>query len=287
MTQRPPGPADPSGAEPVGGAWGARRPGLLFLALVQASQAIPQAPVVKQLAFLIRRLARRLVEDPVDVVHWGHRLRLLTRGNISEATFLFMPHRWDPAERALLARELGPGAVFVDVGANAGGYVWWLLHRMGDAFQCLAVEPDPALHQRLRFNLATNGVRNVEVVQAAVGAESGEGWLRLDPGNLGQNVLVQEADGRAGVRVPIRTLQELVEAAGLPRIDALKIDVEGLEAAILNAFYDRAPEALWPRLLVVERQPTPEHRALVDRLQDLGYREALATRMNLVLRREP
>jgi hypothetical protein len=88
-----------------------------------------------------------------------------------------------------------------------------------------------------------------------------------------------------GGRVRVRRVPELVAAAGLHRIDALKIDVEGLEAVILQDFYDRAPEAVWPRLLVVERQPGPEHGALVARLEGLGYREALTSRLNVVLRR--
>jgi FkbM family methyltransferase len=276
--------------------WGTRRPGLLFRALLLATRAVPQLPVVKQLAFLLRRVARTVVEDPVDVVHWGHRLRLFTRGNISESTFLFMPARWDRPERELLERELRPGAVFVDVGANAGGYIWWVLRCLGEECRALAIEADPALCERLAFNLATNGWGNVEVVGTAVGVEPGEGWLKLDPGNRGQNVLADHpgdrpdpeedrglADGRV-IRVPVRRLHEIVTESGLPRIDALKIDVEGLEAAVLRDFFHRAPPSLWPGLLLVERQG-PDHGALDARLTALGYEEALATRLNVVLRR--
>ena len=264
--------------------WGARRPGLVFRAALRASRAVPQWPVVRQLAFLFRRIARRAAADPVDVTHWGHRLRLLTRGNISESTFLFMPERWDREERRFLARELAPGAVVVDVGANAGGYLWWLLHLFGDDCRALAVEPDPGLRDRLRFNLATNGFDNVEVVGVAVGPEPGRGWLHVHRRNLGQSALLEEGAG-AGVPVPVRPLPELVREAGLPRIDALKMDVEGLEAAVLHDFYDRAPEAVWPRLLLVERNPGPDHRALIGRLRELDYAEALATRLNVALRR--
>lgn len=309
MTQRtqtdPGDPGPPADPVPDPPAWGAHRPGLTFRILVRASRAVPQVPLVKQLAFLLRRIARLVAADPVDVVHWGLRLRLLTRGNISESTFLFMPRRWDRSERRFLARELGPGAVFVDVGANAGGYLWWLLHLLGRDLRAVAVEPDPDLYRRLRFNLATNGFDHVAVVGAAVGPEAGEGWLRIDRRNLGESALAESPTGPPGpagagwgrdpderpgagtdrVRVPVRRLPELVVAAGLSRIDALKIDVEGLEPPILQDFYDRAPEALWPRLLVVERQPGPEHSALVARLEGLGYRQALASRLNVVLRR--
>jgi FkbM family methyltransferase len=270
---------------------------------------------MKQLAFLFRRMARRAAEDPVDVVQWGHRLRLHARGNFSEATFLFMPRRWDWRERALLERELSPGAVLVDVGANAGGYIWWTLHLLGRDCRILALEPEPRLHERLLFNLQTNGVGNVRVERVAVGTAAGEGWLQLAAHNMGESVLlggggvgaaapaepgathgdgVGEAapvepgathgDANAGViRVPVRPLPELVTEAGLERVDALKVDVEGLEAAILSDYFDRAPEPLWPRLLLIERNDGPAHRALMTRLTELRYAEAVSSPLNIVL----
>lgn len=271
--------------------WGAHRPGPVFRALLWSSRAIPQRPLIKQLTFLLRRLARAATRDPVDVVQWGHRLRLRTRGNFSESTFLFMPRRWDRRERALLARELGPGAMLVDVGANAGGYVWWLLHLFGRDCRVLAVEAEPELARRLEFNLATNGYANVRVECVAVGPEEGEAWLRLASHNQGENVLVTGSDrvaagGGAAVRVRVRRLREVVEAAGLERIDALKVDVEGLDAAILQDFFDRARPALWPRILIMERTPGPAHDHLMARLAECGYREVLASPLNVALMRE-
>jgi FkbM family methyltransferase len=268
--------------------WGAYRGGRLFRLLLGAARRVPRTVGVRQLAFLLRRLARGVATDPVDVTHWGHRLRLRTRGNISEATFLFMPGRWDWRERRYLQAELRPGAILVDVGANAGGYVWWLLHLFGRDCTILAVEPEPGLHARLVFNLRTNGCDNVTVLRMAVGTEPGTGWLRLGTSNLGENRLVAAAEGTgagAGVAVPVRPLPELVAEATLPRVDALKIDVEGLEAAILADYFDRAPEALWPGILLVERQSTGEHGALLRRLAGLGYREELTTGLNVLLRR--
>lgn len=309
--------------------WGAARPGLLFRACRTLARATPQLPVVKQIAFVFRRAARLVGPDPVDVEHRGLRLRLRTRGNISESTFLFMPRRWDREERRFLERELPSEPVFVDVGANAGGYVWFLLDRWGPQCRVLAVEPDPSLRERLRFNLRTNGLENVEVAAAAVGSTCGEGWLRIDPDNRGANALLREGGGgpapdraapnsttagtpgaprepasagesaaspesatstdSTAVRVPVRPLVDLVEEAGLRRIDGLKVDVEGLEPAILLDFFERAPAPLRPRVLLVEWQETPEHAALARRLDELDYRHALETRLNagFLRRRRP
>jgi FkbM family methyltransferase len=259
----------------------------VFRALLWGSRVIPQRPLIKQLTFLLRRLARAATRDPVDVVQWGHRLRLLTRGNFSESTFLFMPDRWDRRERALLARELGPGAVVVDVGANAGGYIWWVLHLLGRDCTVLAVEAEPSLARRLEFNLATNGYANVRVECVAVGLTEGEAWLRLAAHNQGENTLVADGSTEShAVPVRVRPLPELVEDAGLERIDALKVDVEGMDAAILQDFFERARPALRPRLLIMERNPGPEHERLMGWLAGAGYRQVVTSPLNVALMRE-
>ncbi len=42
---------------------------------------------------------------------------------------------------------------------------------------------------------------------------------------------------------------------GFDRIDCVKLDVEGAEDLILEAFFRDAPPRLWPRLLIVEDAP--------------------------------
>lgn len=286
----------PGGAPDAGGpaarpSWGDRRPGPAFRGAVALSRRVPQLAVVKQLAFLLRRIARAVADDPVDVRHWGLRLRLRSSGNISESTFLFMPRRWDRRERAFLAAHLSPGAVFVDIGANAGGYLWWVQRVLGHRWTGVAVEPDPGLRERLRFNLATNGMTHVRVVGVAVGPAGGSARLRIDSRNLGQNVLVgdtappPEGPGHS-VAVRVVPLPELLRDADVHRLDALKIDVEGLEAAVLEDFLDRAPGALLPRLILTELRETAEHERLLGRLEEAGYRVAIRTRLNVGLLRD-
>jgi FkbM family methyltransferase len=248
------------------------------------TRGTPALPVVKQFAFLFRRMARAAADGPVDVIHWGHRLRLHTRGNYSEWTFLFMPDRWDRRERELLRRELRSGDVFVDVGANAGGYTWWVLHVLGRDCTVLAIEPEPALNARLRFNLDSNGFGNARALAVAVAPDEGEGWLELNPENSGENTVRSNAafpEGR-GIRVPLRRLSALVREAGVQRVDALKIDVEGLDSAILTEYFDAAPSALHPRIVIMEK-PVAD---LMSRLESLGYGVRLVTPLNTVLVRE-
>ena len=54
----------------------------------------------------------------------------------------------------------------------------------------------------------------------------------------------------------------------------------------LQDFFDRARPALWPRILIMERTPGPAHDQLMARLAECGYREVLASPLNVALMRE-
>jgi FkbM family methyltransferase len=237
------------------------------------------------MAFPIRRFALRSLDRPVDTTLWGHRLRFHPFDNISERRLLFTPGGWDRRERALLARILKPEAVFVDVGCNFGGYTWWVLSRLGKDCTVVALEPDPELHARLRFNLDTNRWDHVRTLSCAVGAEEGRATLHLHGTNRGENSLLERENGveSGAVDVQVRPLKALAEEEGLERIDILKVDIEGLESVVLRAFFESDPGPLRPSWIFCERKDTPEYHGLESFLAAEGYSVVLNTKLNMVL----
>jgi len=265
--------------------WGSFPPGRLPGFFMGMSRAVPPWPVVKQLAYPLRRLARRQLEGPVDARLWGHRLRFHPTGNVSEGRLLFMPELWDRSERAILREHARPGTVFVDVGANFGAYTWWLLHLLGPDCAILALEPDPEMMARLRFNVRENGWDNVTLLACAAGDREGTAILRIDGRNRGENRLDGESSDQPGEEVAVRPLHALVRESGLSRIDILKIDIEGLEPRVLGAFFREADPSLWPKLLLTEWQGGPEYGELDRQLREAGYRDLKRTRLNRILTR--
>jgi FkbM family methyltransferase len=135
-------------------------------------------------------------------------------------------------------RFLKPGMVFVDVGANDGYYSLFAARRVGASGRVIAVEPSSRERANLERNLARNGLDNVIVVSAALGAEPGVADLRLAQGkHSGHNTLGKFAhdDVQAASleRVKVQTLDSVVAELGLDRIDFVKIDVEGAEASVV------------------------------------------------------
>ena len=86
--------------------------------------------------------------------------------------------------------------------------------------------------------------------------------------------------------MPSLRLQRILEEAGVAHVDALKIDVEGYEDRVLIGFFRDAPQALWPRAVVIEHLSRDEW--LDDCIADMlarGYVETGKTRSNTLLAR--
>lgn len=240
-------------------------------------------------ASLIRSVLKRWSDRPIDAVRLGSRMRLYADGNASEKRLMTSPQFFDAAELAVLEKALTPDFVFVDIGANAGAYTLFVASRVGSGGRILAVDPHPVARQRLQCNLDLNGIGWVTIAPVALSDTSGTLHLFINDRNIGSSSL--DADTMTGhrrraIEVPTRTLLSLVEEEGLSRIDAIKIDVEGVEDRILTPFFATASPALWPRLLLMEDSRGAWKSDLLALLHQSGYAIVLETGGNIVLRRE-
>lgn len=143
----------------------------------------------------------------------------------------------DVAELRLLWKLLKPGMVFVDIGAYHGIYSLVAAKRMGDGGHVVAFEPSPVARRRLELHLRWNGIRSVKVESYAVSAGASDStFFQVVSGDTTRNGLRPPSSTDVVAPVPVRTLSldEYVVEAGLPRIDVIKLDVEGGELDVLR-----------------------------------------------------
>lgn len=260
--------------------------GLVSL-LIDWTRALPRNWLGKRLGFLLRRIAISLLNGkPVDSTSLGANFRLFPYNNVCEKRILFAPRDFDEAERELLVSRLTPDFVFLDIGANIGGYSLAVAAKAGPGARIIAFEPQPEVFERLIYNIRINPFGNVKALALAVADRDGEITLFLDPKNKGEaSVKIVSADGARQVKVPSRALLSVVQDEGFDHIDAMKLDVEGAEDLILKRFFADAPESLWPKLIIVERGEDRWSSDLIGQLKRLGYRALGETRNNHVLER--
>jgi FkbM family methyltransferase len=255
--------------------------------IIRMTRALPSNWLAKRCGFLLRRIAIALLRGkPVDTESIGAKFRLYPYNNVCEKRILFSPRDFDQIERDLLARRLHPNFVFLDIGANIGGYSLFVASQAGPQARIIAIEPQPEVFGQLSYNIRLNPFGNVKAIEAAVADRSGELTLFLDPKNKGEaSVKIVSADESRQVKVPARTLLEIATAEGLDHMDAIKLDVEGAEDIILKRFFLDAPEALWPKLIIVERGEERWGIDLLGLLREHGYRAIGETRNNHLMER--
>lgn len=265
--------------------FGTHAPGPLPRLLIDLCQGMPVTSLGRRLALWLRRLAMLAQGKVFDATVRGIRLRLYPADNVGERKFLFMPQFFDPAEMALLAERLPHDGTFVDIGANVGLYTLNAARHLGPGGRVLAVEPGPEAGRRLRFNLALNPtLASITLADCAIGAEEGVLSLHMDASNLGGSSLVRDHGG-ASTPVRVRPLLDVLNEAGITRIDVLKIDIEGAEDQALLPFFQRAPESLWPRLIIIERSEDSWGQDLLGRFKEAGYASVADSRMNWLFER--
>ena len=127
-----------------------------------------------------------------------------------------------------IVRERGPDAVVADVGANFGTFSLALAK---SAALVLAFEPQRIIFNMLMGSVALNAVENVYGYNLAVGDQNSEivvPWIDYHrSNNFGSLELCNSGNRRDYVKM-IR-----LDSLALPRLDVLKIDVEGMELEVL------------------------------------------------------
>ena len=174
---------------------------------------------------------KRITKKPYDLHLWDGMMLRCYPDSASASLALYCAGRPDWHEMAFMARYLRPGDGFVDVGANVGVYTLFARSLIGAAGRLEAFEPGAKASQRLRENLALNGVTDqVRVHACAVGAESGV--VRFTNSQDATNAIVTESTESPAdsIEMPCARLDDVLTG----QYAMGKMDIEGAEPLALQ-----------------------------------------------------
>jgi FkbM family methyltransferase len=141
---------------------------------------------------------------------------------------------YEPATTAICRAVLHPGMVAIDVGANAGYFTVLFAELVEKHGLVLSFEPCSSVFDLLQRNVRMNGLQHVRIVRAAVSSSSGRLPLYYatsdEMHSLGRTRLTTDLTET----VETSTLDAYVERYKLPRVDLVKIDVEGADLHVLE-----------------------------------------------------
>lgn len=235
--------------------------------------------------FLFKCWKKRNPKCPVDIIYHGIKLRLEPQYNTIEKNILFSPNLREAKELNYLSPYLENGGLFIDIGANMGYYS--LMAAKQGADQILAIEPNPVLCERLSRMATLNNLNNIiDVANTGLGETNDSLLLTLNPFDLGSSSMVDKNMLGDKIKVPIITLPNLLNEKNIKQIDALKIDVEGMEDKILFPYFESVSNNFWPKLIIIEENDKFWKRNIIEWLLSNKYQKVDQTRGNLILKND-
>lgn len=171
-----------------------------------------------------------------------------------------------------LREHLAQGRVLYDIGANVGFLSVVGAQLVGPSGAVYAFEPVPANARLIRRNATLNQLKQIEVLDMAVGEETGTARLLLARYSGGAVLAGADPppDPAGEIDVRVDTVDNLV-AQGLRPPSVVKIDVEGAELAVLHGM-ERTCEQVRP-IIVYELDAADETAVEHKRLTADGWLE--------------
>lgn len=131
-------------------------------------------------------------------------------------------------------RAVQKGDIVLDCGANIGSFARFALN--AGAAKVVAIEPAPDNVECLRRNFPRE-IAEGRLMVCPKGVWDKEDVLEMtvDAENQAANTFVIKLEGKHPViKVPLTTIDRLVEELGLERVDYIKMDIEGAEVRALD-----------------------------------------------------
>lgn len=153
-----------------------------------------------------------------------------TLAGLELIAYLLAEHRW--MEKANPSHQVQPGAIVLDCGAHVGIFTDSALRR--GAAKVIAFEIDPVNLECLRRNFAKEIAEN-RVVVVAKGVWSSETTMdfTISTQNSGMGSLVVHDQGTTTIPVPLIPIDTALAELHIPRVDFIKMDIEGAEREAL------------------------------------------------------
>jgi FkbM family methyltransferase len=123
----------------------------------------------------------------------------------------------------------------VDVGAHGGYFSLIAANHVGVGGRVYSFEPHSATFNALRRNIELNGYKNIYAVNKAVADRTGKLKLLLHANGSDRHGLCpNDRDEGNNVSVDTTTLDDFMRDQNWPRVDLIKMDIEGAEPAALT-----------------------------------------------------
>lgn len=171
--------------------------------------------------------------------------------------------------------KLKEGDIFLDLGASIGTTSMCFSEIVGKRGTGYAFEP--VVSDVLERNLSENQIANVKVISKAVSAHSGPTEIEISDYIFDSSITKRDyTSGHYTNNKVIQsiTLDEFVQQYALPKVDFIKVDIEGAEELAIRGA-EKLIKKYSPKWSIasyhIDFDNEPQHPKLVSILKDYGY----------------
>ncbi len=145
---------------------------------------------------------------------------------------VFVPAANNPHAYEYAGAVINNGDWVIDCGASEGFFIYYALERGANV---LAIEPVTQLTGSLNRTFATEIAKGrVKVLRGLVGMEDGLKNITVPPGSVcGSSKYIHLRNHPGGEECPQYTIDSLLAGGIVPRVDFIKMDIEGSEVEAL------------------------------------------------------
>ncbi|MEI8396890.1 MAG: FkbM family methyltransferase [Rhodospirillaceae bacterium] len=195
---------------------------------------------------------------------------------------IYITGHWEPTIEREIEACLGPGDIFIDIGANVGYFSLLAARLVGTRGQVLAFEPNPQIFNALLSNISINQRLAVSAYQMALGNQQTTAELFVaKPGNSGATSLTRSPSTTDQAEiVPVERLDTVLSRLNVACPRLIKIDVEGSEVSVLEGMGDLLA-GLWAPVIICEiseyslAQQGHSKEDIFDIMRRFGYKARL------------
>jgi FkbM family methyltransferase len=180
-------------------------------------------------------------------------INLLVRIDEDLGRNLYFFHEYEPDDSTFILRSLRSNDICVDVGANVGFYTISLATKLTQG-AVHAFEPVPLSFHLLALNVLSNNLLNVCLNNYAIGDSDKEiDFVIAEDGGFSSQFDTGRKPIVNKLRIRMTTLDSYCLERNLPRVDFLKVDVEGGERGVISGAHRLLSDKdRKPRLIMLE-----------------------------------
>ena len=182
-----------------------------------------------------------------------------------------LDHKW------MIDKEISPGNIILDLGANIGYYSIMEAKKMKGLGKIYAVEPDPRNIEFLKKNIELNGITNIfDFQQGAISNKEGKAKFTLSSKTNLSSLGRKELNSHS---VDVQLFDFGTYLEDKDRIDLVRMDIEGHELEVfdsLTKYFEKYPNNMPKKIifethLAVYREKSAYARKVFNKIFEIGY----------------